>query len=214
MITVWGRQSSSNVQAVMWCISELNLPHQRLDAGLHYGVVNSEDYRAINPNGTVPTLQDGEEVTLFESGAIIRYLASEYGSEDFWPSTPKTRTPVDQWTEWSKLNIALKFTAPIFWQVVRTPKERQDADKIRHGVTTFEKNLAIAEERLTKHDYLAGPNFTPADIQFGHVLYRYYDMPIQRAKLPATQDYYTRLTQRQPYQQHVMVPYEELRDTL
>ncbi len=214
MIILWGRQSSSNVQAVMWCINELDLPHERRDAGLHYGVVDSEAYRSINPNGTVPTIQDGDGVTLFESGAIIRYLAGEYGPEDFWPSTTKARAPIDQWTEWSKLNIALKFTAPIFWQVVRTPKERQDPDKIQQGVTTFEKNLGIAEKRLSTHEYLAGPHFTPADIQFGHVLYRYYDMPIKRAALPAVQAYYTRLTQRPAYQEHVMVPYEELRDTL
>lgn len=214
MITVWGRKSSSNVQAVMWTIAELGLLHERIDAGFTYGVVDTDDYLAINPNGTVPTIQDGDQTPLFESGAIIRYLASEYGDETFWPSSASERAQIDQWTEWSKINVALKFTAPVFWQVVRIPKQRHNPELIRKGLTAFEKNLKIANECLEHQEFLTGEHFTPADIQFGHVLFRYFDLPIERAELPALQAYYERLCERRSYQQHVMQSYEELRDSM
>ena len=85
MLTVWGRKSSSNVQALMWCIGELHLPFERIDAGFTYGIVNSDEYLAMNPNGTVPTIQDESNPPLWETGAILRYLAAEYAPESFWP---------------------------------------------------------------------------------------------------------------------------------
>jgi len=214
MITVWGRQSSSNVQAVMWCISELGLSYERIDAGFTYGVVDSDEYLSMNPNGTVPTIQDGDRSPQFESGAIIRYLANAYGNEFFWPSKLDQRAQVDQWAEWAKLNIASNFTTPIFWQVVRTPKERQNAADIAKAVIHFEKNLRLANSILENRTNLASEQFTAADIQFGHILFRYFDLPIDRADLPAVAEYYERLTQRRGFQEHVMVSYEELRNSM
>lgn len=211
MLEVWGRQSSSNVQAVMWAIEELGLSCTRHDVGLMHGGNDKPEYLAMNPNGTVPTVRDDGGEPLFESAAIIRYLASKYGDETFWPKDLDARTYIDVWAEWSKLNIALKFTAPIFWLVVRTAPSKRNPVVIRQGIDIFEKNIRIAEARLVQHDYLAGDNFTAADILFGHVLYRYYDIDIERTDLPALRAYYERLVQRPAFQQHVMVSYEELR---
>ncbi len=83
MLKVWGRKSSSNVQALMWCIGELELAFERIDAGFIYGQVETPEYLSINPNGTVPTLQDGNNQPLWETAAILRYLADFYGSEEF-----------------------------------------------------------------------------------------------------------------------------------
>ena len=124
MLRIWGRISSSNVQAVMWCIGELGLEYDRTDAGLMYGVNDTADYLALNPNGTVPTLQDADNPPIWESGAILRYLSNVYAEGEFWPADPVERTRVDMWAEWSKLNIALKFTAPVYsggWCVPRPP---------------------------------------------------------------------------------------------
>ncbi|MFE8101930.1 glutathione S-transferase family protein [Brenneria goodwinii] len=211
MLTVWGRRSSSNVQALMWCIGELGLPYHRHDAGHIYGGTNTPEFLAMNPNGTIPVLKDGDEEALWETGAILRYLANRYGPEAFWPKDLSARTNVDKWAEWSKLNIALMFTAPIFWRVVRTPENERDDDAIEKALAAFCTKLKIAEERLSAHDYLAGPDFTLADIQFGHVLYRYYDMAIQRPAFPAVRSYYQRLTKRPAFKEHVMVSYDELR---
>ena len=213
VITIWGRQSSSNVQAVMWCVAELHLPHKRIDAGFTYGLVNSPSYLAMNPNGTVPTIQDDEQTPLFETGAIVRYHGSVYGHETFWPKTIDARAQVDQWSEWAKLNIAGKFTSPIFWEVVRTPENRQNASQIAKAVNEFEKKLRIANSQLENRAFLASEHFTAADIQFGHVLFRYFDIAIERVNLPAISEYYERLTQRPAFKTHVMVSYEELRNT-
>jgi len=213
MITIWGRQSSSNVQAVLWCLEELNLAHRRLDAGFTYGVVETDDYLAMNPNGTVPTIQDNDQTPLFESGAIIRYLASTYSEGPFWPSDANQRAQVDQWAEWAKLNIAMNFTSPIFWQVVRTPKHEQNPGEIAQAVNAFEKNLQLANSQLETRAYLAGDYFSAADIQFGHVLYRYFDIPIERTEMPAVAEYYARLANRKAFKTHVMVSYEELRNS-
>ncbi|MDX5630078.1 MULTISPECIES: glutathione S-transferase family protein [unclassified Brenneria] len=211
MLTVWGRRSSSNVQALMWCIGELGLPYHRHDAGHIYGGTDTPAFLAMNPNGTVPVLKEDDGEPLWETGAILRYLANRYGAEAFWPTDLSARANVDKWAEWSKLNIALMFTAPIFWRVVRTPANERDDAAIETALAAFTVKLSIAEERLAAHDYLAGPNFTLADIQFGHVLYRYYDIAIQRRALPAVRSYYERLTQRPAFKEHVMVCYDELR---
>jgi len=115
------------------------------------------------------------------------------------------------WAEWSKINIAMAFTAPVFWRVVRTPPEHQDPLAIEQAVQAVEDKLVLADERLARCPFLAGENFTLADIQFGHVLYRHFDIEIDRRPLPALQTYYERLTTRPAFKEHVMVSYEDLR---
>jgi len=214
MITLWGRASSSNVQAVRWCLHELNLEYDRIDAGFTYGVVQTEAYLKINPNGTVPTLQDSENPPLFETGAILRYLARTYAPDSFWPTEPVHRASVDMWAEWSKINIALNFTAPVFWPVARVPKVRRDHDQIAAGKKIFEDFLSIANERLAQSRFLASDDITLADIQFGHLLYRYYDIDLSRAELPHVRRYYDMLSERAAFQDTVMVSYEELVNSL
>ena len=211
MLTIWGRADSSNVQAVMWCVAELGLEHVRHDVGHRFGGTDTADYLAMNPNGRVPTLRDGDNPPLWESAAIVRYLATAYGASPFWPEDAAARAHVDRWAEWAKINVALNFTGPIFWKVVRTPKKDQDPAAIRHAVETLEGYLAIAEAQLAGHVFLAGADFTLADIMFGHSLYRYYTTDIRRADLPHLAAYYDRLQERPAYRDHVMVPYDALR---
>ncbi|VEI66091.1 glutathione S-transferase family protein [Serratia rubidaea] len=211
MLEVWGRKSSSNVQALMWCIGELGLPYQRHDVGHRFGGTDSDEFYALNPNRTIPVLRDGDLPPLWETGAILRYLANRYAPDEFWPADLIARTHVDRWMEWSKLNVALLFTAPIFWRVVRTPAAERDPAAIGLALQAFENKLMIAEQRLTGQTFLAGDTFSAADIQFGHVLYRYYDIDIDRQPLPNLRSYYDRLTERPAFREHVMVSYEELR---
>lgn len=130
MLTVWGRKTSSNVQALMWCIGEFGLPYDRHDAGHRYGGTDAPAFLAMNPNGTVPVLRDGDGEPLWETGAILRHLAGRHGAAPFWPPDGLARAGIDKWAERSKLNVALDFTAPIFWQVVRTAP----ADQSGQGV--------------------------------------------------------------------------------
>ncbi len=211
MLTVWGRKTSSNVQALMWCIGELGLAHQRIDIGHRFGGNDSEEYLALNPNGTVPVLQDDDNAPLWETGSILRYLANAYGGEEFWPRELLAQANVDRWAEWAKLNVALKFTVPIFWRVVRTPPDKRDPVAIKRATDGLEHFLRIANSQLMKHSFLVGDNLTLADIQFGHILFRYYDIDIVRSELPAVHHYFLNLKSRPAFQQHIMVSYEELR---
>ena len=211
MLTVWGRKTSSNVQALMWCIGELGLPYKRHDIGHKYGGNDTPEFLAMNPNGTVPVLKDGNGEALWETGAILRYLSNRYGDAPFWPQDLKARTQIDMWAEWSKVNVALNFTTPIFWRVVRTAAQDMNRAAIREAVGVLSKRLDIAEARLADGAFLCGDDFTLADIQFGHVLYRYFDIAIDRSEHPALRRYYDKLAARPAFREHVMVSYEELR---
>jgi len=213
MLTVWGRKTSSNVQALMWCIGELWLPYERHDAGHRYSGTDTPEFRTMNPNGTVPVLRDGDGEPLWETGAILRYLAARYGGAPFWPADSMARAGVDKWAEWSKINVTLNFTAPVFWRVVRTAPADQDPAAISGAVGKLDAVLDIAEAQLSRGAFLAGDSFTLADVQFGHVLYRYFDIPIARRNRPTLERYYKELTARPAFREHVMVSYEELRLT-
>ena len=210
MLTIWGRTDSSNVQALMWCVAELGLPHRRIDAGHRFGGTDTPEFLAMNPNGTVPVLQDGDAPPLWETGAILRYLAGRYGPESFWPADPVARADVDRWAEWAKINIALGFTGPVFWPVWRFPESR-DPVALERALSALDAKLRIAEDRLSRHPFLVGDTLTLADIQFGHILYRYFTIDIARPALPALASYCARSTERPAYRQHVMVSFEALR---
>ncbi len=211
MIEIWGRASSSNVQALMWATEELGLKHIRHDTGFIYGGNDTPEFLAMNPNGTVPVLKDGNSVPIWETGVILRYLSEKYGDDAFWPKDLAARSQVDQWAEWAKINITLKFTGPIFWRVVRTAPSQRDPQAIDAAMTSLSHFLVIAEQQLSKREWLASSCFTLADIQFGHVLYRYFDIDIDRPELPNLQSYYQRLSDRSAFKKHVAISYDELR---
>jgi len=211
MLEIWGRKTSSNVQALMWCVGELGLAYRRHDVGHKYGGNDTPEFLAMNPNGTVPVLRDDGGEPLWETGAILRYLGTRYGDASFWPADLIRRSLIDKWAEWSKINVAMNFTGPVFWRTVRTAPRDRNPVAIAAALNTLDASLGIAEARLTDHTYLAEDAFTLADIQFGHVLYRYYDISIDRPPHRALRRYYDRLTERPAFQEHVMVSYEELR---
>ena len=119
-ITIWGRKSSVNVQLVLWALDELGLDFDRIDAGFTYGVVDSADFCRMNPNGLVPVLVDGDGAPIFESAAILRYLADRYGDDNFWPKNAVARAQIDKWAEWAKWNVGHAFIVNVFYGLVRT----------------------------------------------------------------------------------------------
>lgn len=214
MIKLWGRTSSSNVQAVLWCLAELGLDYDRIDAGFVYGVTDTDAYLKMNPNGRVPTIQIDDHPPMFESGAIMRYLSNTYGSDIFWPADKIVRAQVDMWAEWSKINVAMNFTSQLFWPLVRMSESERRPDKIASANKTLEAYLTIANDRLAKTEFLVTNNLTLADVQLGHVLYRYYDIDLERKPFAHLRRYYDKLTSRAAYRSSVMVSYEDLRNTL
>ena len=211
MITIYGRATSSNVQAVMWLVGELGLSHERIDKGHSHGGLDDPEYRKINPHGLVPALKDGE-VEMFESSAILRYLAAKYGADtSFWDPDPAKQANADKWAEWGKTTFCPAFSGPIFWARVRTPAQQRNQQMLARAVQTFEALMLRVGMQLEDKPYLLGDEPTLADIVIGHLLYRYYDIDIQRSPRPRVRAYYERLAERPAFKEHVMVNYDVLR---
>ena len=204
MITVYGRASSLNVQVVTWTLAELDIPCERIDIGMHFGGTDTPEFLAMNPNGLVPVLKD-ENVTLFESAAILRYLATRYARFPFWPEDPVARAPVDMWAEWSKTTFQPTFLRPVFFPALNG-KPIDPAAR-----AAFEKNLEILEAQVAEGPWLLGPDFTAADIEAGVALFRYFTVDLDRTDRPALAAYYARLTERPAYAEHVMIDFAFLR---
>ena len=210
MLTVWGRATSSNVQKVMWTVGELGLEHRRIDCGGHFGGLDKPEYRALNPNGLVPTVEFGDGLVMFESNAIVRQLARTDPWRRLWPAGGHAEPLADMWAEWAQLNVCRHLTA-LFWAVVRTaPSKRNPAQIAGHFAAALD-GFAIAETQLGKHAYVAGDALTIADIVFAHTLYRYYTMEVERPPMPNIDRYYKAMTERPAYAEHVMIDYETLR---
>lgn len=208
MLTVYGRATSSNTQLVMWAIGELGLPCERLDYGGVFGRTRTPEYLAMNPMGLVPVLRDGP-LTLFESGAILRYLAARYGKEPFYPADPARRAPLDVWAEWGKVTLAPAITT-IFLLVTRVPPSKREAAAIAEAVAKAERLLAMLGDRIRDGPWLGGEDFTYADIPAAYLLYRYFTMPVERRPHAGIEAYYARLQQRPAYATHSMVNFDSL----
>ena len=212
MITIWGRATSSNVQVAMWAVAELGLAHERIDWGGAFGGNDDPEYRAMNPNGLIPVMKDGDLV-LWESPAILRYLAARYGDEAFCPADPGKRARLDMWAEWAKTSIAPELIYKVFWQLVRTAPQDRSQTIVDSGVNALKALMLRLDARLGEGAFLGGDDLCFADIMAGHLLYRYYTVPFDRAATPNVDAYYQRLQQRPAYREHVMVSYESLRAT-
>jgi len=199
MIRVLGRRNSANVQKVMWTLGELKCEYQREDVGGSFGY--PEHYP--NPNAVVPTLRDNE-LTVWESGACVRYLAYHYGRGSLWPEDPTQLAEADMWMEWHRSDISNAFF-PLFQMLVRglpgTP------EKIAKHVTNCGKIFSQLDAQLEGRDYIAGDALSMADIVNGAIAYRYMTLPIERPELPNMTAWYQRLTARPAYQKHVMIEY-------
>lgn len=214
MLKIWGRADSSNVQTVMWGLAELGLTAspgvERVDIGHRFGGTDTPEYRAMNPHGLVPVLRDGDLV-MWESCAILRYLAARYGDGgDFWPADPVARARVDMWAEWGKGTLVPGFH-PIFWALVRTPAAARDMAALDAALNRFEGLLDRLAAQIGDGPWLLGEAFTLADIATGHILYRWFTLPVARRPRPVIETWYARLRARPAFTAHAMIPYDALR---
>jgi glutathione S-transferase len=207
-LKLWGRLSSCNVQKAVWLLEELQLPYEHIPAGGDFGGLEDPEYRAMNPHGKVPTLKDGDTV-VWESEAILRYLAARYGAPQFWSDDPAARAAVDQWLAWTAASLYRDWI-DLFWHCVRTPPQRQDAAQIARLRDSTAARYAFLDAELATRPYIAGNTFSIADIAAGLTLYRWYEMPIERPDLPALRAWYDRLLQRPAYRRGASVPFDDL----
>lgn len=204
MLKIFGRTNSVNVQKVLWCLAELGVPFERIDAGLAYGKNNEPWYLALNPNGRVPLLQDGS-FTLWESNTIVRYLSTRFGLGTLCPASLEDRALAERWMDW-QLGTLVGPVSIVFWNLIRTPPERRDADAVARNTDEANRAAAILDGALRSQPYVAGEQFTMGDIPVGAVIHRWLALPVARPELPALAAWYERLRARPGYREHVMLP--------
>ncbi|QJP09925.1 glutathione S-transferase family protein [Pseudomonas multiresinivorans] len=201
MLKIWGRKNSSNVRKALWCAEEAGLAYERIDAGGAFGVVNDAPYRALNPNGVVPTLDD-DGFILWESNTIVRYLAARY-APDLYPQDLQARASAEKWMDWTTSSFAGPFRT-VFWGTLRTPPEQRDAAAIQAAIDTCVRLLEIPEATLAKQPYLSGEQLGIGDIPLGSFIYAWFEMPIERPAQPHLKAWYERLKARPAYRDAVM----------
>ena len=201
--TVWGRATSSNVMKVLWGLGELGLPFERIDVGGAFGKTDTPEYRKMNPTGLVPTLQE-DEFTLWESNVILRYLCHAHAPHSIlWPQDPHARANIDRWMD-AQQTVLNRPMGVVFWGLVRTPPDKRDPAAIAQGVADAAKAYGLIEALLGKHPYIAGADFTLADIPWGVHAHRWFNMDFDRPALPNLRAWYDRLCERPTYKQHIV----------
>lgn len=205
MLILWGRETSINVKKILWTLEELELTFEHKNVGGAYGGLTSPQYLELNPNGLIPTLQDGDLV-LWESNTIIRYLAAEYGKSGLWIENCGKRALNERWMDWSTGTFWDPFKDMLFHSVRLSP-EKRDPKILATAVVCFEQGLAILEEELKKQPYLSSPILGTGDIAAGVFIYYYYGLDIQRnKKFPHVEAWYQRLQTHQAYCKYIMIP--------
>jgi len=202
MIKIWGRVNSVNVKKVLWCLEELGLQYERTDAGLQYGVVNTPEYRRMNPNGLVPTMNE-DGFILWESHTIVRYLADKYGKGVLRPMDLQPRTIANQWMDW-----AFSFQGSVrdaFWNLIRTPADKRDMKAVEASRLKSGEMAKILDAALADRMYVAGA-FSMGDIPIGCEVQRWMRLPIDRPGLPNLEAWFERLCARTAFKTCVDIP--------
>jgi glutathione S-transferase len=205
-LTVWGRVNSVNVQKVLWCLRELDLAHERIDAGLAFGRNHEPDYLAMNPNGRIPTLVDGDFV-LWESNSIMRYLVLAYAPQSpLYPQAPKLRASVDRWLDWT-LSTLQPVERPVFWALVRTPVEARDMGAIQKDSDAAAAEWRIVDAELATRRFIVGDDFTLGDIALGAFARRWFGVEgVRKPKLAHLERWFAQFAGRPGFKQFVAPP--------
>lgn len=207
-ITLWGRISSCNVQKAQWALDEVGVPYQRMDVGGKFGGLDDPAYLALNPHGVIPTLVDGD-VVVWESDAIVRYVAARYGSGTLWPEAPGVRATADKWIAWTTGSLYPDWIR-LFWALVRTPPSKRDGEAVERLRQSTARRFVTLDHHLKFNRYVAGDAFGIADIPAGMMLYRWYEMNIERPATPHVENWYARLRERSAFRKSICVSYEDL----
>jgi glutathione S-transferase len=208
MLKIIGRKTSSNVQKVLWLCAEIGLEFERTDLGGPFGGNDKPEYRAMNPNGLVPTIVEEDGFTLWESNTIVRYFGATYGKDSgLYPTDPKARANGERWMDWqlSVMNPAMR---PVFWGYVRTKPEDRDDELLAKQTVALGQKFKMMDDWLASNDYMGGANFTVADIPVGIATHRWFEMPIPRIDLPNLKRFHEKLKDRPAFQEHIMQPLE------
>jgi glutathione S-transferase len=211
-LTLWGRASAFNVQKPLWLLRELGLEFANPQVGGQHGGLDTPEFRALNPHGLIPVLCDGD-VVVWESHAVLRYLGARYAPDVLWPADAGERSRVDRWLDWSQSTLQPAFMR-LFFGWFRTPEAQRNPVEIKAALEECDRLFARLDAWLDKRPYLAGNDFTLADIPAGTALWRYFEMGVDVPRHANVDAWYARLAQRAAYRDSVMVSFEFMRGRL
>ncbi len=204
-LVLWGRNSSANVQKVIWTLEELGLDYIRNDVGGAFGGLDTPEFGRMNPNRKIPVLQDGD-LTLWESSAIVRYLAAQYGVGSLWPEKARARAITDQWADWCNTTFQPAWLE-VFVQLVRVPENKRDAQLLKTNVDATNACFALIDSVLADRAFLAGDTLSYADILIGVSLYRWARLDVERIAMPHVDAWHARLRERPGFVKGVEIAY-------
>src|SRR5262245_17046828 len=202
MLKIWGRNTSSNVQKVIWALGEMKLPFDRIDVGGSFGKTKEAAYLAMNPNSLVPTLEEEDGFTLWESNSIIRYLAAKHANRTLEPADLKTRALAQKWMDW-QLSVMAPAITPVFWGLIRTPADKRDVGAITAGKEKTIAAAKIMDSQLGRTQFLAGSEFSYGDIPVGIMIYRYVQLIPERPATPNLDRWYSAISSRPAFKEQV-----------
>lgn len=204
MLKIIGRVTSANVMKPLWAADEIGLEYEQIDLGGPFGGNDDPEYRAKNPNGLVPTIDD-DGFIMWESNAITRYLCAKHSMGNLCPDDPQVRATAGTWMDW-KLTTVNAMMRPIFWGLVRTKPEDRDMDEINAAIKQGHRIWAILDNHLKDRQYVAGDNFTMGDIPLGPQAFRWFELVDDRPAMPHLEAWYARLQERPAYRKNCMNP--------
>ena len=205
MLKIWGRRNSVNVQKVLWCAAELALEYERIDAGLQFGNNKEPWYLALNPNGRVPLIQDGE-LTLWESNTIVRYLCATHNNRGLYPRDPRERAVAEKWMDW-QLSTLARPVSIVFQNLVRTPPDARDLGAVAACTAEANEAFTLLDRHLHAQRFVGGTQFSMGDIPVGALAHRWLALDaVERPPWPALERWLVALGARPAFREHVMLP--------
>jgi glutathione S-transferase len=202
MIKIWGRNTSSNVQKVMWAVSEIGLPHERIDIAGPFGKNREPAYLAMNPNGLVPTLEEEDGFLLWESNSVVRYLAAKHRAAVLQPADLRGQANASKWMDW-QLSVVGPAIFECFWGLIRTPPEKRNHAAIDASKKKTTEAMTILDAQLAKTAFVAGDAFSYGDIPVGIITYRFRQLVPDRPPLKNMERWYAAISARQPFKDQV-----------
>ena len=206
-LQIWGRANSVNVQKVLWCCRECDAPFARTDAGMQYGRTQDADYLAMNPNGRIPTLVDGDFV-LWESNAIMRYIVLTHPDAvpALYPAAPQARANIERWLDWT-LSTLQPVERPLFWGLVRIPPAERDMQAMQKAADEAAVQWRIVDRQLAGSEFMSGTGFGLADVAIGTYARRWFGVEgVTRPALPQLERWFAQISTRPGFQEFVAPP--------
>src|SRR5262249_49809713 len=158
--------NSFNVQKVLWLVGELGLTHEHIPAGGSFGRLDEPSFRALNPHGRVPVIEDGD-LAVWESHASLRYLAARYDRGRLWSADRAARAGVDAGMAGPRATLQPDFLMGVFWGFYRPPESQRDLPAIRKNLARCAEHFRLLDDVLATRPFLAGARFSLADIPAG-----------------------------------------------